>query len=308
MRVFKTGLKTDTGKDLLFMDTHYPGPDIISLEQAERQLKSKIPYNPGYMRIVNHVPYLFRSLKVPCGKCSECKLDHAREWSYRVLMEVKSSEKPCYFLTLTYAVAVKPNKKDLQLFMKRLRNIVGPDVRFFACGERGESNGRWHYHVILFNIDLPDLVLQDGAHRYYTSETISKAWQYGIHVLGDVTAKSAAYVARYTNKKTEDNFGFINMSRRPGIGRRFLEDHLHCYDTDSIMMLVDGTMHRITLPRYFEKIFPDLDLTEKKSLRVYNAERVQRLECFVHGLSPLHLDNYKRHIADYKASRLERNL
>lgn len=307
-RVFKTGLKTESGKDLLFFDTHYPAPDVISLEQAERQLKCKIPYDPQFVRLCNHVPYLFRSLVVPCGKCTECKLDHARDWAYRVLMEVKTSEKPCYFVTLTYANPVEPNKKDLSVFMKRLRNIVGDGVRFFGCGEKGEKRGRWHYHIILFNIDLPDLVLVDGARHYYTSDIIARAWSYGLHIIGDVTSQSAAYVARYTNKKSDSNFGFINMSRRPGIGREYLENHLHCYDTDSLMLLVDGSIHRVTLPRYFEKIFPDLDFTESKSRRVENAERCRRLECFIHELTPLHLDDYKRDLSRFKASRLERYL
>lgn len=307
-KVFLTGLKTDTGKDLLYFDTHYPSPDIISVEQAEKQLSCSIPYNPNYMALINHVAFLNRSLKVPCGKCAECKLDHARDWSYRVLMEVQSSQKPCYFITLTYAAEPKPGKKDLSLFMKRLRNLCGDGIRFFGCGEFGEKNGRWHYHVIVFNIDLLDLRIIDPVNGYMQSDTVSQAWTYGIHMIGEVTAKSAAYVARYTNKKTEDHFGFINMSRRPGIGYEFLSKSLNAVETDKLYLQVDGDVHAVTLPRYFEKIFPDLDLTYQKARRVYNAERVNRLECYIHGLTPYHLDQYKRRIAKTKMQKLERNL
>lgn len=307
-KVFKTGLKTDTGKDLLYFDSRYPSPDMISLDLAEKQLGLKLPYNPEFMHMDNHHVYLDKWLKVPCGKCAECKMDHARDWSYRVLMEVATSSKPCHFLTLTYALPVKPNKKDLQAFMKRLRKRLGNGIRFFACGERGEKNKRFHYHVILFNCDLKDLYLVDSVNRLYASDVVSECWPYGIHVIGEVTTKSAAYVARYTNKKTEDEMGFINMSRRPGIGYNFLASRKWCFDLDYIPMLLDGELHRLTPPRYMEKIFPDIDLSTQKARRIENAERVIRIECAVHQLSPYHLDEYKRSLAKDHLRRLERNL
>ena len=52
-RIFATGLKTDSGKGLYYFDSHYPCPDVISIERAEKQLKVHIPYNREYMEFIN---------------------------------------------------------------------------------------------------------------------------------------------------------------------------------------------------------------------------------------------------------------
>lgn len=75
-------------------------------------------------------------VQLPCGQCLGCRLDYAREWADRLLMELQYHDQSnCYFVTLTYDPAHIDHllsdqgfaslcKKDLQDFMKRLRRKV----------------------------------------------------------------------------------------------------------------------------------------------------------------------------------------
>ena len=77
-------------------------------------------------------------------------------------MEVSTS---AFFITLTYNNENLPPgdelcKRDLQLFIKRLRK-VNPGIRYFAIGEYGEEGKRPHYHAVIFN--LIDLGLIDRS-------------------------------------------------------------------------------------------------------------------------------------------------
>lgn len=148
------------------------------------------------------------ALRVPCGQCVGCRLERSRQWAMRCLHEKRLHKDNC-FVTLTYDNEHLPVggtlvKRDLQLFMKRLRNELGNGVRFYACGEYGDLNRRPHYHVLLFNVAFPDKLLWKQSKRgepLYTSRTLGDMWPFGFHSIGDITFESAAYVARYVMKK-----------------------------------------------------------------------------------------------------------
>lgn len=187
------------------------------------------------------------------------------------------------FLTLTYDAAHLPTdgtlvRRHLQLFMKRLRKKKGRGVRFYACGEYGETTRRPHYHLLLFNCDFGDkkfYKLAKRGERLYTSETVRSLWPYGFNVLGDVSFDSAAYVARYIMKKVtgplaEDFYSwtdadgvlhsvepeFTVMSRRPGIGLLWFEKYgEHAYKFDSVVM--NG--REIRPARYYDTKFELID-------------------------------------------------
>jgi len=153
-------------------------------------------------------------------------------------------EKNC-FVTLTYNNENLPKngtlvKRDVQLFMKKLRKKLKHKIRYYYCGEYGEKFARPHYHLILFNHDFDDKKLwkQIKETRLYESPELTKIWGKGFCTVGDVTFESAAYVARYITKKVtgeqaSDYYStldtetgelhsilseFTDMSRRPGIG------------------------------------------------------------------------------------------
>lgn len=111
-------------------------------------------------------------MKIPCGNCIGCRLERSRQWAIRCLHESSLYDDNC-FITLTYNEENLPygeslNKRDFQLFMKKLRKAIAPKkIRFFACGEYGTNQdltnldtlGRPHFHAIIFNHDFADKTL-----------------------------------------------------------------------------------------------------------------------------------------------------
>lgn len=205
------------------------------------------------------------AIKIPCGRCSGCKLEHSRQWAVRCLHE-KRLHNASAFVTLTYNDANLPSgrtllKSDLKHFMYRLRKRLGNGIRFFACGEYGEQTLRPHYHILLLSHDFEDrqYYRMSGQHKLYTSKTLSKLWTVGDHYIGDVTFESAAYVARYcmkkiTGKKANEHYKgrvpeFIVMSRRPGIGTGYFQRYTdELLDNDTI--IVNGVP--AALPRFYD--------------------------------------------------------
>lgn len=180
------------------------------------------------------------------------------------------------FVTLTYSDEHLPDDysvhvRPLQLFNKRLRkSLTSKKIRFFACGEYGDDNLRPHFHALLFNHDFNDKVLfsEKGGDKLYTSQQLSRLWPYGHSTLGDVTLKSAGYVARYVVKKINGDRAdthywrlnpltqqmvrvqpeFSTMSRRPGIAASWLTRFKSDVFPDDFVV-ADGKRHKP--PRYY---------------------------------------------------------
>lgn len=253
--------------------------------------------------------------KVPCGQCVGCRLERSRQWAIRCMHEAQLHEDNC-FITLTFSPAAldeRPNQwsldvRDFQLFMKRLRKKFGSNIRFYHCGEYGEKNGRPHYHACIFGFDFPDKVLwkiTPTGHRLYTSATLEELWPFGFSTIGDVTFESAAYVARYIMKKitgdlAEDHYEWIDaytgeirplkpeyttMSRRPGIGRGWLDKYMDdVYPHDFV--IVNG--RKMRPPRYYDGVLQTerpYEFDEIKENREINSKKhidnntTERLKC-----------------------------
>lgn len=177
---------------------------------------------------------------VPCGQCQGCRLEKSRQWAMRIMHEASLYQENA-FLTLTYNDANLPENNSLvvdhhQLFMKRLRkSLPGRKVRYYHCGEYGDTTHRPHYHTILFNHDFQDKVYlkeTETKSKLYISRTLDDLWGYGDCYIGEVTFESAAYCGRYVMKKLtgsrKEEYGdrlpeFSTMSRRPGIGAPWLK-------------------------------------------------------------------------------------
>lgn len=216
-----------------------------------------------------------RKMEVPCGTCIGCRLDFARDWSVRCLHESKCWEEN-HFVTLTYTdmpVGGSLVPEHVQLFLKRLRasqeyHFGRVPVRFMLSGEYGTRFERPHYHALLFNCHVPDLVLfKDGNDKLYRSEYLAGIWGFGYVSVGKVTAQSAGYVARYAVSKALKTDGwyqgrekeFLRMSRRPGLGRAWADKFLtEWFLSDSVV--VDGSERKP--PRYYDdlcrKLYPDV--------------------------------------------------
>ena len=127
------------------------------------------------------------------------------------------------FITLTYADAPpKIEKEHLQNFFKRLRKASDRPIRYIACGEYGEETRRPHYHALIFGEDFLG-GSYDIDNQLYSNPWLEKAWGHGITSVGTFTMQSACYVAGYVQKKANDPDTFNLMSRRPPIGKQWLE-------------------------------------------------------------------------------------
>jgi len=131
----------------------------------------------------------------PCGRCLNCRINRAEEWSTRILLELEDKTKVGDFITLTIddkkacpLLSQALSKRLLQTYWKRLRK-AGNKVKYFACGEYGEKHGRAHYHAIVI--------------RGEDEPNYQKHWPWGNVVIGTVTRASARYTTGYLTKSTQ---------------------------------------------------------------------------------------------------------
>lgn len=210
-------------------------------------------------------------LQLPCGRCIGCRLERANQWATRLMNESRL-HRHNWFLTLTYDDAHLPRldgepplptlrPRDMVLFLKRLRK-AHPGLRYYQCGEYGDTTKRPHHHAIIFNLhlgDLAQLTRARNSHTLYDSATIRGAWKNGHISVGAVTYETAAYVAAYVTKKitgplAADHYRgrvpeYSTMSRRPGIGAGYFDTyHQEIYPADEL--IVRG--HKMKPPRYYD--------------------------------------------------------
>ena len=191
-------------------------------------------------------------LDVPCGHCLACRIARTREWTVRLLHESEFWEDTS-FVTLTYDDEHLPLNgslvpRDLTLFFKKLRKDLGDKkIKYYACGEYGDTYGRPHYHAIIFGLSPKDKKL------------IEDNWQKGFVKIGCVTYDSCRYVAGYVQKKLYGKASkeyeekgiiapFSRMSK--GLGERYVDKYWNkLYDMNTVT--VRGVP--MGLPRYYQK-------------------------------------------------------
>lgn len=180
------------------------------------------------------------------------------------------------------------DKRDCQLFMKNLRrDYDGKDghpyakIRFYLAGEYGPSTLRPHYHAIIFGLSLDDFPLKipkgtnELNQQYWIVPELENCWKdedgtKGFVLASDVSWETCAYVARYVMKKAfgnyvpPDEYGFekefVLMSRRPGLGKEYLDEHPGCLDLENIPIATDDGSKKIQIPKYY---LNQLKLTEE---------------------------------------------
>ena len=259
----------------------------------------------GKKAIVFSMPDMRQSfdiINLPCGQCIGCRLERSRQWAIRCVHEA-SFHAQNSFLTLTYDdshIHWSPitgeqtlYKRDLQLFMKRLRKFLEPKkVRFFACGEYGDNTFRPHYHVILFGHDFSDkrlYKLSSSGFPYYISPTLDKLWGNGNCMLANVSFDSCAYVARYVTKKLNGEAGkekyegiepeFVNMSRRPGIGASWFERyHSDVYPYDRVIIVDNEKTRKLRPPRYYDKLYDEMNHEEMELIKLKRVAQAKMHE------------------------------
>lgn len=211
--------------------------------------------NPIYIKNKNfdNLPRHLEYLRVPCGKCLFCRLEHAKEWGLRCALEwFTNKDSECYFLTLTYADFNndgKLHKYHIRSFIKKLRSIYrGVKFKYFVCGEYGELTNRPHYHLLLFGVNLGKLNFykMSGQNALYFSNQLNEIWKYGYVVIGNLTFNSAFYTARYAMKKNKVHETIQLQSQ--GIGKQYFLDH---YKDIIRSGYVSFNHIKYKIPRYF---------------------------------------------------------
>lgn len=259
-------------------------------------------------------------------------------WGIRIMHEAsrdfgKDRPQSSYFVTLTLEEAKlreleaddpsRPRnslwKRDVQLFMKRLRHFVGPDVKSFGSGEYGDRYLRPHYHICLMHLELPELVpwKKTGSDSVlYRSPLMEKVWPYGFAHIGSLTQRSAEYTARYAVKKVsaalaperyrradpetgavwqvQPEFGLMSK----GLGADWLEDFAGDCASGFVIL---GNGAKAPVPRYYRDRLSDavqlkLSMAGKSMARRRAADNTDRRLLVKHELREL------------KAARLIREL
>lgn len=229
---------------------------------------------------------------VPCGSCLGCRIAHSREWSLRLLHELGYWDH-AVFLTLTYDEEHCPlslSKRELQLFWKRLRKELAPrKIKYFACGEYGDTYGRPHYHAIVFGLQGTD------------EKVVQECWNNGFVMLGGVSQKSIGYVTGYVlkkygkdkNKEMYEQYGrqapFQLVSA--GLGLRYALDNSDLL-SDNLECKYNG--RSVGVPRYYvKKLGLDTDIIKVKGLESKYVSACAFYDRV--GLKPLHYPWMKSH-------------
>ncbi|QGF19328.1 replication initiation protein [Antarctic microvirus CAA_003_V_9] len=224
------------------------------------------------------------TLAVPCGKCPQCLKKRSQEWIFRLSEQDKISTSSS-FLTLTYETDTVPlskngfmtlEKRDLQLFFKKLRKIEPQKIKYYACGEYGTKRKRPHYHVILFN-------------SISSQQTLEKLWNHGTCFIGTAQNGSIAYVTGYVMKpriakqhqRDDRSSEFALISKKLGLS--YVSPATTTFHNALIdrNYLTDGEKKQ-SMPRYYQnKIFNKTNLSIIKNnakLELQKKEIQNRLD------------------------------
>lgn len=249
--------------------------------------------------------FIDRPITIPCGQCVGCRLEKSRVMALRCVHEASLHTSNC-FVTLTYRNECLPENGSLDLdditkFWKRLRDKIAPQkIRYFYCGEYGDTSNRPHYHAIIFGYQPSDLVFYKSVreNEYYISPFLESVWNKGYVVIGNVTFESAAYTARYCMKKingkmldsTDPETGlkpyerynsktgeivnvtpeFANSSRRPGIASEWFRKYKRdIYPKDFVT--VRGV--QVKPPRYYDNM---LEVVDPKQYEEVKTKRLKK--------------------------------
>lgn len=170
----------------------------------------------------------------------------ALEWSVRITHELPYYSKAS-FVTLTYdndhlPVGGALNKRDLQLYLKRLRKSISPlRIKYFACGEYGSRFGRPHYHAILLGLGVED------------ADLITKSWTAGYVHVAECNEKTIQYVVGYMSKDrsgTPKDLPKEMQMQSQGLGYRYAAKHQAMLSSRGH---INWRGRKVSVPRYYAR-------------------------------------------------------
>lgn len=268
-------------------------------------------------QVAGNLVYRHDMIQVPCGKCIGCRIDYSRSWADRMTYHAIGKDDHSWFITLTYSdeyldkLVMSENYGIASLdyshmddFVKGLRNkFRDAQLDYYYSGEYGDASFRAHFHMILYNADISDLVffkLNDNGDPIYTSDTLSQLWKdRGFVTVSRFSWRGAAYTASYVEKKRDGRklceytaVGIepekARMSRRPGLAYDYYLENAGAL-WKNYGLAVDRSVNssgHLGMPRYFRK------LAEEKGigLDAYLEAKERSLDR-ANILNPLKVDN-----------------
>ena len=127
-------------------------------------------------------------------------------------------------------------------------------IRFYAVGEYGETSGRPHYHILLYNLQ-PETVVN-----------IEKIWKKGMVQVQTMSQANIHYTTKYMMDKKHNPFGavkpFTLMSQ--GIGRAYIDRAKQWHLDNETLHTKTGGMSQSIHRYYKDKIFKDDEKKEKE--------------------------------------------
>lgn len=198
------------------------------------------------------------TILAPCGKCYNCRLNRARDWTIRTIHEyttLNDGRSFMYFFTLTYDNNhIANNSLDythVQLFLKKLRKKYKDDTLKFLCvGEYGYQTSRMHWHLVIF-----------GFKKLIKYAEIHKLWNYGNVDIDLVRSFSAiAYMLKYSFKNyMVDVDIYLKEGRTPPLfrcskkfGETFALKHLDDIIKDGY---ISKDKYKYRIPRYYRLLY-----------------------------------------------------
>lgn len=223
----------------------------------------------------------------PCGYCMACRLNRQREKKVRLIHECENW-KDKVFLTLTYDDEYIPAgcslvKRDVQLFLKRLRKAIEPlRIKYFCCGEYGENTNRPHYHLIVYGLSVKHPVFKPLV-QMKGAVDLGSVWDLGYVMAAPVTPNHCNYVAKYCLKKlggakAEEYYQGrepeFSLSSR-GIGLEWAKKHHDRLVRDMCVKIGKSVS---AIPRYYvDKVFDLVDKVKRQRyIKKFQNEALNR--------------------------------
>jgi len=204
-------------------------------------------------------------IPLPCGKCAYCIQRRIDNWVFRCMQEISHAD-TAHWVTLTYEVPpltdngfMTLRKPDVQNFFKRLRkrkrDFSRKKIKYYLCGEYGDTYYRPHYHAVVYN-SSPEHI--QSAWENFSSPLDPEGVILGICHFDEVNETTIAYTAKYMNKAKKVPIHFNDL-RLPefqlfskGLGIGFLtEQAKNFYSADITRNYVTINGFKKPMPRYF---------------------------------------------------------
>ena len=232
-----------------------------------------------------------RRTRAPCGRCIACRRRKQNEWAFRILEEARVS-KSVFWVCLTYDDSHlvygdgRPtlDKTHLSLFVRYLRRKYVYLLRFFACGEYGDTYDRPHYHLIVF--------FKDDVSLESMEEACQESWQHGFVTVEIFCGTAhAKYAAKYSCKQIGIDYTgiqspFALMSRDGGIGVSFKNaKELKRVRYRNSLLVHDDAGTPYMMPRFYRDYFFTKD--EQDEFSMINErllfDRLDYVSSLIHG-------------------------